>query len=166
MIVLLILSIYGCDRGVGKEPREVKNVTKNVLYGRWILSKQHTTKWTVERLPMNIDKYFLKIMKNGKLEYQFFYPYQDKKPTIKKGKWVLENNRLLLKKVKESITYKDSQGTYFTVESPKMVKPITENRHKSFQTFQELRFTQKDNKLILWDYDGDADARRYFMWEK
>ena len=167
MIFIAMIVLFGCrNGGVGEEPIEVKNVTAKDLYGSWKLSKIYTTEWIVERLPMDIEKYFLKIMKDGELEYRFFYANKEKKPSIKKGKWILENNRLLLKEMKESIIYRDSKGTYFTVKNSRMVKPISEKLHKSFQTFQELRFTKKDNKLILWNYGGDPDARRYFMWEK
>jgi len=168
VLVMVMIVLFGCrNGGVGEEPVEVKNVTVKELHGSWKLSKIYTTEWIVKRLPMDIEKYFLKIMKDGELEYRFFYVNKEKKPIIKKGKWILENNRLLLKEIINTIVYIDAKGEHFNnLNNKRILNPVRSKPHKFFQTFQELRFTKKDNKLILWDYGGDPDARRYFMWEK
>jgi len=173
MIVLLILSIYGCDRGVGQEPISVEEVCDNNLTGTWVLSKEYTNQKIIERLNKNIDEYYFKLFSNNTLEYHSFdkaIGFSKPKFLNENGKWKLENKKYLkLDVFFESKTYVDEKGIYhyntITGNPPKgkFVKIETSILLGRFKTF---RLTKKNNKLLLWCYRGDPDARRYIMYEK
>lgn len=170
LMVLLILFIYGCDRGVGKEPIAVKQVSDDNLIGTWVLSKKYTNQKIIERLDKNIEDYYFKLLPNN-LEYHSFDEVIGfSKPKFlddNNGKWKLVNNRLILEKNSIYSTYIDAKGIYYRDENhPNITKPIKKRISKVIVEFKRLRITKKNNELILWCYRGDPDARRYIMYEK
>jgi len=139
----LLLILNGCERGVGKEPITVENVKDNNLTGTWVLSETYTDKRVIKRLDKNIEEYFFTIFLNKNLNYHSFDSVIGfSKPEFYdgKGKWEFFGKNILLKKFRKGVRF---NGNLY-----------------------EFRITKKNNKLLLWYYDGDYDARRYVMYEK
>lgn len=175
LIVSIMFVLNGCDRGVGEEPIEVSSIElvnkfDNNLTGTWILSKEFTNKKVIERLDKDIKEYFFKIFPNYNVDYHSFDSAEGfSKPKLYDGKgtWEFFGKNILLKKLHKRTYYLDSEGAYYRDnKNPNMKKPITIHSRISRGSIYEFRITKKNNKLLLWYYDGDYDARRYIMYEK
>ena len=167
VLMSLLFLINGCERGVGEEPITVNNVNDNNLTGTWVLSKTYTDKKYLEYLKIKVDDYYFTIKNNTKLDYHSFNPKNNRKILEAKGKWKLLGTSLKLSKFNIGTIYISSDGWHSAnPNSSVLKKPITTKTIKGFKHIQTFRITKKNNKLLLWYYEGDPDARRYIMYEK
>lgn len=168
LIILVLMN--GCERGVGREPVDV-NVSEKDLLGTWVVSKQYTNKNIVENLGSEIKERYFIIKPNNELIYHSFNAWleniNDPKVLKLNGKWEFIGKDVQLKGFHIGSIYIDSRGIYFTDKNnPNIQKPMKIETSKGFKNLYRFRITKKNNKLLLWEYEGDPDARRYIMYEK
>ena len=166
----LLLILNGCERGVGEEPISVNDVNDSNLTGTWVLSKKYTDKKYLKYLKIQkVNDYYFTIKDNHELDYHSFNPNNNREISEANGKWSFVDKYLNLEVFHILTTYIDRKGIYHYMDmngnSPKgdFVKITKENILGRFKRF---RITKKNNKLLLWYYEGDPDARRYVMYEK
>ena len=164
----LLLILNGCERGVGEEPISVNDINDNNLTATWVLSKKYTDKKYLKYLKIQkVDNYYFTIKDNHELDYHSFNPNNNREILEANGRWEFFGKNILLREIYRRIYYLDAEGTYFkSNNNPNMKKPITKYNRISNTVIYEFRITKKNNKLLLWYYEGDYDARRYVMYEK